>query len=61
MPYDPWSAHAISVADLEAVAKYQSVQFRRGDILLLRIGFIQKYYEVVQSERDGLRGRQETL
>lgn len=61
MPYDPWSAHAISVADLEAVAKYQNVQFRRGDILLLRIGFIQKYYEVVQSERDGLRGRQETL
>ena len=56
MPYDPWKAHAISVADLEAVAKHQDIRFRRGDILLLRVGFIQKYYNVAQSERDGLRG-----
>ena len=61
MPYDPWNTHAIPVADLEAVAKHQNVQFHRGDILLLRVGFIQKYYKVAQSERDGLRGRRETL
>ena len=61
MPYDPWTTYAISVADLEAVAKHQNVQFRQGDILLLRVGFIQKYYEVAQLERDGLRGRPETL
>jgi len=61
MPYDPWTTHGISVADLEAVAKHQNVQFRRGDILLLRVGFIQKYYKVAQSERDGLRGKPETF
>ena len=61
MPYDPWSAHAITVADLEDVAKHQNVQFRRGDILLLRVGFIQKYYNIAQSERDGLRERPATL
>jgi hypothetical protein len=61
MPYDPWNAHAISVADLEAVAKHQDIQFRRGDILLLRVGFIQKYYNVAQSERDGLGLGGETL
>ncbi|KAF8802997.1 hypothetical protein BYT27DRAFT_7226194 [Phlegmacium glaucopus] len=61
LPYDPWTSHAISVADLEAVAKHQNVQFRRGDILLLRVGFIQKYYQVAQLERDELRGRPETF
>lgn len=61
LPYDPWTTYAISVADLEAVAKHQNVQFRQGDILLLRVGFIQKYYQVAQLERDGLRGRPETF
>ena len=61
LPYDPWTTYGISVADLEAVAKHQDVQFRRGDILLLRVGFIQKYYKVAQSDRDGLRGKPETL
>ena len=62
MPYDPWNTHTISesVANLEAVEKHQNLQFRRGDILLLRVGFIQKYYSVAQSERDGLRGGRET-
>jgi hypothetical protein len=61
MPYDPWTTHAITVADLEAVAKHENVQFRRGDILLLRVGFIQKYHNVAQSERNALQGRPETL
>ena len=61
MPYDPWATHAISVADLEAVAKHQNVKFRPGDILLLRVGFIQKYHRVAQSERNALRERAETL
>jgi len=28
MPYDPWNAHAISVADLEAVAKHQNIEIK---------------------------------
>ncbi|KAL4065068.1 hypothetical protein J3A83DRAFT_4435575 [Scleroderma citrinum] len=44
LSYDPWSPHALSVADLEACARKEGVVFRQGDILLLRVGFIQKYY-----------------
>ena len=44
LPYDPWSSHAFSVADLEACAKKEGVAFRTGDILLIRAGFIRKYY-----------------
>ncbi|TDL18943.1 hypothetical protein BD410DRAFT_792745 [Rickenella mellea] len=57
LPYDPWTRHAICVEDLEACAKQQGVQFRRGDILLLRIGFIQKYYSSTQEEKDALLAR----
>jgi kynurenine formamidase len=61
LPYDPWTTHALSVADLEAVAKYQNVEFRTGDILLLRVGFIQKYNQVTTEERNALQGRPETF
>lgn len=61
LPYDPWTTHPISVAELEAVATYQNVEFRTGDILLLRVGFIQKYNRVTTQERNALQGRPETL
>lgn len=54
LPYDPWSTHGISVQELEAVAEKQGVTFKRGDILILRVGFIQKYYKVSQEQRDDL-------
>lgn len=61
MPYDPWTTFKITVPILEEVAKAQGVKFRVGDILLLRVGFIQKYNRVSQSERDELRAKPETL
>lgn len=61
LPYDPWTTHGISVAELEAVAEAQGVKFRAGDILLLRVGFIQKYHQVTGEERDALPGRPETF
>lgn len=61
LPYDPWTTHAITVADLEACAKKEGVTFRTGDILLLRVGFIQKYSQVTQAQRDELRGKKETF
>ncbi|KAF8889810.1 putative cyclase-domain-containing protein [Infundibulicybe gibba] len=61
LPYDPWSTHAITVAELEACAKKQGVTFRQGDILLLRVGFIQKYYESSQETRDALPNKPETF
>jgi hypothetical protein len=53
--------HAINVAELEACAKQQGVVFRQGDILLLRIGFIQKYYASTREARDELSTKPETL
>lgn len=61
LQYDPWTTHAITAADLKECAAAQGVSFRQGDILLLRVGFIQKYYAVSQEERDALPGRPETL
>ncbi|KAI0045782.1 hypothetical protein FA95DRAFT_1607436 [Auriscalpium vulgare] len=59
LPYDPWSSYGVTVAELEACAREQGVTFRRGDILLLRVGFIQKYLTVDQAERDALPGKPE--
>lgn len=55
LPYDPWTTHPISVAELEACAKKQDVTFRQADILLIRVGFIQKYYAVQNDAKTALR------
>jgi hypothetical protein len=41
--------------ELEECAKAQGVKFRQGDILILCVGFIKKYYDPLQAERDGLQ------
>ena len=61
LPYDPWTAHPIPVADLEACAKKQGVSFREGDILLLRVGFTKKWNESSLDALDALSKREETL
>lgn len=61
LPYDPWTTHAVTVADLESCAKDQGVTFRRGDILILRVGFIQKYMVASKEDRDGLASKPETF
>ncbi|KAJ7071791.1 putative cyclase-domain-containing protein [Mycena belliarum] len=59
LPYNPWTTHPITVDQIEGCAKAQGVEFRRGDILILRVGFIKKYYESTQEARDALRGKPE--
>lgn len=53
-PVDPWTSHAITPRELEECAKVQGITFRKGDILLLRVGFIRKYYGSTREERDQL-------
>jgi len=53
-PADPWTDRAITSKELQECAKAQRVTFRQGDILLLRVGFIRKYYESSNEERDKL-------
>ncbi|KAH9842434.1 uncharacterized protein C8Q71DRAFT_202860 [Rhodofomes roseus] len=61
LPYDPWTTHSIPISDLEACAKKQGVTFKQGDILILRMGFMQRYLSSTQEERDALAGKVETL
>ncbi|KAG9318011.1 hypothetical protein JVU11DRAFT_74 [Chiua virens] len=55
LPYDPWTTHPISVAELEACAKKQGVTFRQADILIIRMGFIQKFYTASNEAKAALR------
>jgi kynurenine formamidase len=50
-PYDPCSSHAITLDVIKEVARAQGVRFRQGDILLLRLGFIQRYQNSTEHER----------
>lgn len=42
--YDPMSQHAIRLPELLAMAKEYGIEFQRGDILLVRTGWV-KWYE----------------
>ncbi|VDB85207.1 unnamed protein product [Peniophora sp. CBMAI 1063] len=61
LPYDPWTTHPISVAELESCARSQGITFRYGDILILRVGFIQKYNHESNEARAALSERPETF
>lgn len=50
-PYDPCSTHAITLDIIKEVARAQGVRFRQGDILLLRLGFVQRYQNSTDEER----------
>ena len=51
--YEASAYHPITCADLDRAAKEQTVEFRAGDILLIRMGFLKWYNECVDTtERD---------
>lgn len=54
LPYDPWKSSAVLLQDIQKCAEKQNVKFQRGDILLLRVGFIKKYNESSVEARDKL-------
>ncbi|KAL5533420.1 hypothetical protein ACEPAF_5196 [Sanghuangporus sanghuang] len=58
LPYDPWTSHSIGVVDLETCARAEDVQFKQGDILIIRVGFTKRYNESSQREKDELRERE---
>ncbi|RDX47364.1 hypothetical protein OH76DRAFT_1405974 [Lentinus brumalis] len=61
LPYDPFTTHPIPLADVLECAKTQGTTFRPADILILRVGFMQRYNGATQEERDGLSGKPETF
>ena len=54
MLVDPLTKYAITPEELQECANAQGITFRRGDILLLRVGFIRRYYDSTREERDVL-------
>lgn len=50
--YDPCSTHVVSLADLKACAEYQNVTFIPGDILLIRMGWMIRYYGSTAAEKE---------
>lgn len=49
--YSPIKRHAISEKDLETVAAWQGTEFRQGDVLLIRSGFVKWYKEASSEDR----------
>ncbi|KAL6242211.1 hypothetical protein RBB50_010759 [Rhinocladiella similis] len=41
--YDPWSFHKIPLSTIQLIAREKDVEFRPGDILFLRTGYIKRY------------------
>ncbi|KAH0848648.1 hypothetical protein FOPE_02556 [Fonsecaea pedrosoi] len=52
--YDPHQSHPISVQSIRACARAQGIEFRYGDILILRTGFIWKYNSLDSRGREEL-------
>jgi len=49
--YNAMSRHCITVADLEAIAKEEGVEFKPGDLLIVRSGWIKWYNEHEMEDR----------
>jgi hypothetical protein len=58
-PYDPLTSHAFTVEDLESARRSAGVEYRAGDMLLLRTGFIERYAKLSSDERVRISSRDE--
>lgn len=57
--YSPFESHAIPLVELLEVAKEQRVDFRPGDVLLVRSGWMEEYHRLSAESKDCLGKRQE--
>lgn len=66
--YHPLDGYRITVADIEAIAKFQNVTFRAGDVLIIRTGMTEilerptpsDYEKLVRIEQCGMDGTKES-
>jgi kynurenine formamidase len=57
--YEPWSGTQIPVATIEEIALKCGIEFRTGDILFLRTGFVPSYEKKSEDELKALMGSSE--
>jgi kynurenine formamidase len=49
-----FTSHAVTLSDVLSVAKEQGTEFRTGDILLLRTGYVEAYKDLDVDQKNGL-------
>ncbi|KAJ5376387.1 putative cyclase [Penicillium cosmopolitanum] len=49
-PYDPLTSHAITLNELLSCANYQGTRFQKGDILIIRSGYVSRYHQLQKSD-----------
>lgn len=54
-----FAPHAITLEDILAVAKEQGTEFRTGDILFLRTGYVAAYKALTKEKREEVAGVRE--
>ncbi len=54
------SGYVITAADMEGAAREQGVSFREGDVVLIRTGWINMFYELAKSLPEGVNSIYET-
>jgi kynurenine formamidase len=55
--YDPSERHVIGISDLEAVAAHEGIEFRQGDILIVRSGLVSVLGPASEDEQALLQGK----
>lgn len=50
-PYDPFTQHSITAADLRACAEAQGIAFMTGDVILIRTGWLERYNALTTQDK----------
>lgn len=56
---DHFTPHGVTLASVKAIAEEQGVEFRTGDVLFLRTGYVAAYRALGQDERARVAGVRE--
>ena len=59
---DSWTRQEIHLSDIEEIIKYEKLQPRPGDILIIRSGFIKQYNESSEQQQiDGIQKQSDAI
>lgn len=58
--FDPFSAHRITVGEIETIAKEQGVEFKQGDVFIIRSGFTESLTGITGEEQEKALGTHKT-
>ena len=58
--FNPFNAHNITVQDIETIAKKQGVEFKQGDVIIIRSGFTEDLSGLSGEKQNELMGTHRT-